>query len=58
MIILVKMLSFDCRHSCNSDNVAAAIIYNHRFRRKKKDGNMVDLTQKWYLVYGSGPMSE
>ncbi|PFX26311.1 putative ferric-chelate reductase 1 [Stylophora pistillata] len=28
-----------------------------RFRRKKKDDKMVDLTKTWYLVYACGPMS-
>ncbi|XP_058951957.2 ferric-chelate reductase 1-like [Pocillopora verrucosa] len=28
-----------------------------RFKRKKKDDKMVDLTKTWHLVYASGPMS-
>ncbi|KAL9950259.1 hypothetical protein ACROYT_G042734 [Oculina patagonica] len=33
-------------------------VLSCRFRRtKKKDDKMADLTEKWYLVYASGPMS-
>jgi len=32
-------------------------VLSCRFRRKKKDDKMVDLTESWYLVYASGPMN-
>jgi len=32
-------------------------VLSCRFRRKKKDDKMVDLTQSWYLGYASGPMN-
>jgi len=31
-------------------------VLSCRFRRKKKDDIMVDLTESWHLVYASGPM--
>ena len=39
-------------------NVLSLFFFNSSFRRKKKDDKMVDLTESWYLVYASGPMSK